>query len=210
MAITIDWGQKIIHVPQADLTPVGGLVYELDVEAFRLALKDLEDDEAGTVFPDTHRHNTEVTLSGVTYARTVEIINGYTISFEDTGVPYVVSCVGANHNLGDVTNFDGSSSLLIGNSAGLIVRNIGSGLSPEQDARLVSIENTGNASALAIDDVQTSVDAGNAEVEFIKNVLEADEEIRANTYKKFIKGTATTLVSKNVTKVGNDVDLVEP
>jgi hypothetical protein len=34
-------------------------------------------------FPSTHIHNTAVTLSGVTYARTVEIINGYTIDFED-------------------------------------------------------------------------------------------------------------------------------
>lgn len=209
MAITVDWGQKIIHVPQADLTPISGLVFELDVDVLRLALKDLEDDEAGAVFPDTHRHNTEVTLSGVTYARTVEIINGYTLSFENTGVPYVVSCVGANHNLGDVTNFDGSSSLLIGNSAGLIVRAVGSGLSAEQDARLLSIENTGEASALAIDDVQTAVDAGNVGLGTVKNLMEADEEIRSNTYRRKLKGTGTVLMDKAVTRNGGDIDLVE-
>ena len=182
MAITIDWGQRIINVPQADLTALGGTVYELDVDAFRLTLKDLEDDEAGMAYPDTHRHNTEVTLSGVTYARTFEIINQYTVSFENTGTPYLVSCVGANHNLGDVTNFDGGASLLIGNSAGLIVKTVGSGLSTPQDILLTRIG----------------------------DILEADEEIRATTFKKFLKGTTTPLVSKTVTKVGNDVDLQEP
>lgn len=182
MAITIDWGPRIINVPQADLTLISGTLYELDVDVFRLTLKDLEDDEAGAVFPDTHRHNTEVTLSGVTYARTVEIINGYTVSFQNTGTPYTVSCVGANHNIGDVTNFDGGMSLLIGNSAGLIVKTVGSGLSTPQDALLTRIG----------------------------DILEADEQVRATTFKKFLKGTTTPLVSKTVTKVGNDVDLVEP
>ncbi len=182
MALSMNWDTQVVTVPQADLTSLGGGVYELDVDAFRLALKDLEDSEVGMAFPATHRHNTEVTLSGVTYARTVEMINGYTVSFENTGTPYVVSCVGANHNLGDVTNFDGGMSLLIGNSAGLIVKTIGSGLDVGQDALLTKIG----------------------------DILEADEEIRAATFKKFKKGTATVLVSKDVTRAGNDVDLTEP
>lgn len=118
MAITINWATKVIAVPQADLTLVSGSLYELDVDVFRLALKDIEDSETGMNFPDTHTHNTESTVSGVVYARQFKIINGYTVTFEDG--TYTVRCVGANHNIGDVKNVN-SVSLIIGNSAGLIV-----------------------------------------------------------------------------------------
>lgn len=118
--ITIDWGTRIITVPQSFLTLIGGVLYELDVNAFRLALKDLEDGEEGMAYPDTHQHNTEFVLSGVTYARSVEIINGYTVTFEDLGPHYTVRAVGANHNIADVLNFN-SVNLIIGNSAGLVV-----------------------------------------------------------------------------------------
>jgi len=134
MAITIDWGQKIIDVPQSDLTLVSGTLYELDIDTFRLALKALEDDEEGMPFLRTHNHNTELTLSGVTYARTVEIINGYTVEFEDG--QYSVSCVGANHNLSDV-KVANQVSLIINNAAGLIGTAV---LSDQQDARLTAVE----------------------------------------------------------------------
>lgn len=134
---TINWSTKVISVLQSELTLVSAGLYELDVNAFRLALKDIEDGDEGMGFPDTHRHNTEVTLSGVTYARTFEIINGYTVAFQNTGTPYRIRCVGANHNLGDVTNFDGGTSLIIGNSAGLVVAGGGGGgLTGTQDTRL--------------------------------------------------------------------------
>lgn len=134
--ITIDWATKIISVPQSYLTNLGGGIYELDVDRFRLDLKNLEDGDEGMVFPTTHSHNTTVTLSGVTYARTFEIINGYTIEFEDGN--YTVSCVGANHNIGDVKVVN-SVSLLIGNASGLIQVTSGSGLSSEQATQLLEI-----------------------------------------------------------------------
>lgn len=118
--ITIDWGAKNITVPQTFLSLISGSLYELDVNAFRLALKDLEDGEEGMAYPDTHQHNTEFVLSGVTYARSVEIINGYTVTFEDVGPHYTVRCVGANHNIADVLNFN-SVNLIVGNAAGLVV-----------------------------------------------------------------------------------------
>lgn len=119
MAITIDWGTKIIDVPKADLTLIqpSPEVRELDVDWFRLELKDLEDDEEGMTFPDTHNHFTEVTLAGLTYARIIEIINGYTVEFEDG--QYTVNCVGANHNLSDV-RVANQVSLIVNNAAGLI------------------------------------------------------------------------------------------
>jgi hypothetical protein len=122
--ITVNWSSRVIFVPQSDLTPVSGVLFELDVDDLRLALKDIEDAADGMSFPDTHRHNTQVTLSGVTYARTFEIINGYTVEFEDG--QYAVRLVGANHNIADV-KVANQVSLIIGNSAGLITVATGGG-----------------------------------------------------------------------------------
>ena len=118
--ITIDWGTLIISVPQSYLTLIGGAFYEMDIDQFRLDLKDLEDSQQGIPFPDTHEHFTEVVLGGVTYARVVNIINGYTISFEDTGTPYRVTLTGANSNISDVTNLVANVSIDSRNSAGLV------------------------------------------------------------------------------------------
>jgi len=118
VAVSVDWATKVITIPQADLTLVSGTTYQYDVDEFRLALKDLEDDQEGIPFLDTHQHNTEVTIGGVTYARTFEIINGYTVEFEDG--QYGVTLFGANHNIGDVL-VRNQVSVLIQNSAGLIV-----------------------------------------------------------------------------------------
>lgn len=134
--ISIDYSTLIIFIPQSYLTLVSGSLYELDVNQFRLDLKDLEDNEAGAPFPDTHRHNAPVSLSGVTYAPIVEIINGYTVTFEDLGPHYTVRCVGANHNLADVLNFN-SVNLIIGNSAGLIQVATGAGPTAAQIADAV-------------------------------------------------------------------------
>lgn len=117
MAISVTWGTKVIYVPQSYLTFLGGSLYQLDLNQFRLDLKNLEDSEEGMPFPDTHTHNTEVVLSGITYARIIEIINGYTVEFEDG--QYSVSCTGANHNLAEV-KVANQVSLIVNNAAGLI------------------------------------------------------------------------------------------
>jgi len=117
MTITIDWNTKIISIEQSDLTPLGGGIYELDLDAFRLTLRDLEDGEQGIAFLPTHSHNTEVILAGVTYSRFIEIINGYTITFEN--LQYAVNLVDANSNVADVTNVN-QVSIRSANSAGLV------------------------------------------------------------------------------------------
>jgi hypothetical protein len=89
----------------------------LDVNAFRLELKALEASEAGIAFPDTHSHNTEVILGGDAYARVVEIINGYSVMFEDG--QYAVKLSGANSNILDV-KAQNQVSAICTNSAGLI------------------------------------------------------------------------------------------
>jgi hypothetical protein len=119
MAITIDYTTRIISVPKADMTLVQSTpfeIYELDVNEFRLTLKDIEDNIGGIPFVDTHVHNTAVTIGGITLARVVEIINGYTVTFED-GM-YAVNLVGANNNIGDVVNLN-QVSVRSTNSAGL-------------------------------------------------------------------------------------------
>lgn len=120
MAVTINWGTKVISVLQSDLTLISGVKYYLDVNVFRLALKDLEDSEEGMIFDKTHNHNTAVTVGGVDLARVVEIVNGYTISFEDTGAPYSIRLQGANNNILDVSNVIANVNVLSTNSAGLI------------------------------------------------------------------------------------------
>lgn len=126
MALSINWASRVITVPQVDLSYVAPGLYELDIEDFRLWLKDIEDSEDGMAHPDTHRRNAPVTLSGTSYAQTFELINGYTVTFEATGSPWTVRVVGANHNLGDVKNVN-HVSLIIGNSAGLIAVDTGGG-----------------------------------------------------------------------------------
>ena len=128
MAISIDWGTKVISVPKTFLSLVSGTLYELDSDTFRLALKDLEDDEEGIPFPDTHQHNTEVTLSGVTFVRTIEIINGYTVEFEDG--QYTVSIIGSNNNIQDVAGgvlVQNQVQVIPNNTAGYISVGTGGG-----------------------------------------------------------------------------------
>lgn len=119
MAISIDWGTKVISVPRADLTLIQSTpteIRQLNLNDFRLILKGLEESDAGMAFERTHKHNTSVTVGGVTLARVIEIINGYTVTFEDG--QYAVNLVGANSNVGDNVNVN-QVSVRSANSAGL-------------------------------------------------------------------------------------------
>jgi hypothetical protein len=120
--ISVTWGTKVINVPKADtqfvkFEPITGLeVRQLDLDQFRLDLKALEAGEEGMPFLDTHNHIAPVTVGGVTLARIVEIINGYTVQFEDG--QYAVNLNGANTNLQDVTVVN-QVSIRPNNAAGL-------------------------------------------------------------------------------------------
>ncbi len=120
MAITVDWGQKIINVPKTDLTLVQSSpveVRQLDLNNFRLTLKDLEDDEEGISFPHTHNHIAPIPIAGIELARVIEIINDYTLTFEDG--QYVVNVIGGNSNVLDRIN-PNQVSIRTANSAGLV------------------------------------------------------------------------------------------
>lgn len=120
MSISVDWGTKVITVPKSYTTLIQSTpseIRELPLNQFRLDLKALEASAPGMPHLVTHRHNTEVLLGGIVYARTIEIINGYTITFEDG--QYAVNLTGANSNVGDVVNVN-QVSVRSQNAAGLI------------------------------------------------------------------------------------------
>lgn len=120
MAISVNWATRVIFVPRADLTLIQAVpteIRELNLTSFHYWLKDAEDSDDGMAFPDTHRHNTEVSLGGIIYARVIEMTNGFSVTFEDA--PYAVNLVGANSNVGDVVNVN-QVSVRTANSAGLI------------------------------------------------------------------------------------------
>ena len=118
--ISLNWSTKVINIPKAVTTLIQTSpleIRELDLNAFRLVLKDLEDSVYGMIFPSTHVHNPPVTVSGVSLARVVELINDYTITFEDG--QYAVNLVGANSNAADKVNVN-QVSVRASNSAGLV------------------------------------------------------------------------------------------
>ena len=135
----MDWATRIFTVLQSDMTLISAgppAVYQLDVEALRLELHGLQSDPNGGIpFEDIFFHNTEVTIGGTTYVRTLGIINGYTMTISPTG-NYQVSCTGANHNLGDVYNNGAGPTLLPNNSAGLIAAPAGGGSPPPSAAAI--------------------------------------------------------------------------
>jgi|LGOV01.1.fsa_nt_gb hypothetical protein len=124
MALSIDWITRIITVPQSYLDLVSGAIYNLDTHQFKKDINDIMDNAEGMVNPDVISHNTVVVLGGIPYARTIEIINGYTVTFEDVGTPYAVNFLGSNNNIADVTNVN-NVSIRPNNSAGLIDNTIG-------------------------------------------------------------------------------------
>lgn len=137
MALTtglkINWLTKVITIPIIDLTHDSGTLYLLNTNDLRKWLKDIEDSEEGIAYLDTHRHNTEVTVAGITYARTIEIINGYSITFEDGQYSVILS--GSNNNVWDIANGilnQNQVQVIPTNSAGLQTVVSGSGVT-EQD-----------------------------------------------------------------------------
>ncbi|MEK9737418.1 MAG: hypothetical protein VW239_08865 [Candidatus Nanopelagicales bacterium] len=174
MAISINWGTRVIYVPQADLTPLGGSTYELDVDAFRLALKDLEDDEEGIPFPATHNHVAPISVGGISLARVVEIINDYTVEFEDG--QYGVNVVGANSNIADVL-VRNQVSVGTANSGGLIVS---SGVDQANVQAALDAQGYTSARAANLDNLDEAVTAVAAEVwtQIVDGTITAAQAVR--------------------------------
>jgi hypothetical protein len=139
MAYTVNWATRVVTIPKTDLTVVSATpeIYELDLIDFWTEIHDIQDSE-GMPYPNIMRSNAPTTISGVTYARSVEVINNYKIEFEDG--QYQVNLVGANNNLLD-TRTQNQVSLNASNSAGLI----NGGWTTAQEAKIDSIKTTVDA-----------------------------------------------------------------
>jgi len=127
MSLSIDWPNKVITIPKAYMTldtsdPYD--IYILEANQFHLDLRAEEVTEQGIINDATHNHTTIVTLGGTTFARLVEIINDYTMTFEDG--QYAVAINGANTNFADVLTLN-QVSVRTANTAGLIETAGGSG-----------------------------------------------------------------------------------
>ena len=137
----------MVTVPKTDTTLVDAgppeiRSYDVFVKLWA-ELKALEDDEAGIVFADTQRHNADVAVGGVTLVDVVEIINGYTVTFESGS--YEVNVIGANHNVLDVSNMN-ATALRTANSAGLIVS--GSGVTQQDKDDIVGSVKSNTVAAI--------------------------------------------------------------
>jgi len=119
MPLSVDWSTLVVTVPQSYLTHVSGTLYKLDTNQFRLDLKALEASAIGMPFDDIHRHGAEYTIAGLTYARNIAIINGYTVTFEDG--QYAARLDGSNNDIFDEGILNRNQvSVIPTNSAGLI------------------------------------------------------------------------------------------
>ena len=130
--ILVDPQFHVIRVPKTDLTLVSGTLYTHDTEDFRLQLRGWEDSETGIVHTKTHDHNTEVTIAGVTYARFITILAPFTIEYEP-GL-YSVILDGSNNNIWDIDGgilVQNTVQVIPTNSAGLIVKETGSAVTPQ-------------------------------------------------------------------------------
>jgi len=120
MTITVNPITGVIYVPKVDTVLVQASpteIRQLDLNIFRLALRDIEEDVHMRPWPRTHDHNADVTVGGVTLADVLEILEPYTVTFEDG--QYAVNLVGANSNVGDRINVN-QVSVRSANSAGLV------------------------------------------------------------------------------------------
>ncbi len=123
MTISINHSTKVISIPKADTTFVstnattGYEVRSYDEYALMRELADYLDSEAGMGLPNAFTHATQVTISGVVYARSLLFLAPYTITFETDS--YQVNLIGGtNNNMLDVLN-PNAVSVIAANSAGL-------------------------------------------------------------------------------------------
>jgi len=122
MALSLDPATKVITVPQGDLTLVSGTLYSMNTDDFRKDVTDLLASEPYIWMDDAFIHNTAVTVAGTTFARTIEFINGYSITFSPDTL-WSARLEGSNNNIFDIEGGilnQNSVQVIPTNSAGLI------------------------------------------------------------------------------------------
>ena len=117
MAYTIDWEARVIHVPKSDLTHIDGIKYQFDLYEFaKECWRLLWEFDQGLSYPEIIRYYPAIDTGDVILARTILLINNYTVTFEDG--QYAVLFKGANTNVHNFTNVN-QVSIRPNNSAGL-------------------------------------------------------------------------------------------
>jgi hypothetical protein len=171
------------------------------VNQFRLDLRSLEDDSAGMPYLRTHKHDTETTLGGVTYARKIELINNYTVTFEDG--QYIVELTGANNNILEKTNYN-QVSVREKNSAGLVVVSSGSGLDQDQSDKLDAVYANSQDADTQIDDIEVAALAIQAIVENDTDLINELHERLALNRSRPVTHSETGIDSTNI-----DIDITD-
>ena len=197
MAISIDWPNAVITINQTDpeVSLVSGTTYELDTNAFRLAIKALEDDPEGMPWPKVTRHNTVVTIDGIQYVRSWEILPPYTVvCLPDTGWRLRMDGQSNNNIHSEGTLTLNSVQVIPQNSAGNTVTQTGvSGLTAQESADLATTK---------------------AEAELARKLMDADRVLSDGDSGNMLWIDAddgvTVLRTKNVKdKDGNPIDIPE-
>jgi len=123
MAITIDPSTKVISFPQADCTLVSGTVYTVDTQTvFRAQVNALLASEDYIWMDDAIQHNTEYIIAGLPFARSIAIVNGYSVEFTPDA-QWSVVLTGSNNDLWDVIGgilVQNQVQVIPTNSAGLV------------------------------------------------------------------------------------------
>ena len=141
MTISIDEPTQIITVDQSDLTLVSGSLYEMDTKAFRLLVGALLDDERYIWMDPVFNHVGENTISGVTYVRSINVINGYSITFLPNSQWSVLMDGASNNNFHDVGAGilnQNQVQVIPQNSAGNTVTD-SSGITPQMESDVADI-----------------------------------------------------------------------
>ena len=123
-------------MPESYLVLVGGTLYDLDTNKFRIDVITLLSDQYHIWMPDAFEHATLATIVGTDLARRIQLINNYSIEFEDGR--YSVRLIGSNNNFFDVAGgflVQNSVQVIPGNSAGLVQSSV-SGLTREESEQL--------------------------------------------------------------------------
>jgi len=117
--VTVIWDKREIFVPKSYMIQVQTTpseIWQLSIPVFKNTLGDLLDDAEGVIYPDIFKFNPTTDVGGVMLAPVVEILDPYTITFEDG--QYAVNLVGANSNIADRVNVN-NVSVRSSNSVGL-------------------------------------------------------------------------------------------
>ena len=134
MPLTVDWPNKLITVPQGDLTLISGTLFSMDTENyFRQSLMALMDDADGIAYDTPMSHFRAPTIAGIDYGRFIEVINGYMVQFTPNS-PWSVILNGSNNNIWDIQGgvlVQNQVQVIPTNSAGLQIVTQGSGVTAQ-------------------------------------------------------------------------------